>query len=726
MSYRSCRSLAIRVFVLACLLLGGVGLSYERAHAQQPGDTSGGATTTIRAESRLVLVDVVVTDKQGNYVQGLTAKDFRVWEDDQEQKVSSFSSEQSGQGADGQKQHTVLFFDDDSMQAAEQGRARVAAAKFVEAHSRPGEYMAVIDYAGTMRVTQNFTDDSDRLKKAVSASLVSTALPEVASLGTPSFASFDSYSDRNSLLALRSVARSLSSIPGRKSLIWLTAGFPLNPGLEADMTAVVNTCNKANVAVYAVDVRGLTGAVPTSGRLWAAPEDGDAGTELQSASYAQPAGDSDTGKPRLIYVAQVKTGGGGGTKPTGGTGTTGTRPPAVTPTPIAMNPGWNQGRTIVPPLQPSAGINQQVLYAVATGTGGFVIGNNNDLLSALEKIAKDQAQYYVLGYVPPDKGEGACHTLRVKVERTGTQVRARSGYCATKPVDFLAGKPIAQQLEVRAMGSQAGDIPGYIAMPFFYTSPETARVNLAMEIPGKSIQFEKVKGKYHSVVNVLGLALKADGTVAARFSDTVELNLDKSDLDDFSGRPYHYENQFYIAGGQYTLKLAISSGEKFGKFEMPLVVDHYDPKDFSISALAISKQFYKVADMSTALDAELLQDRTPLVTQGLQMVPSGTSRFKSSDRVAIYLEVYEPLIAGAAPPKVGLKMRIVDGQTGKTQLEAGIPDTSSSMIPGNPMIPMGVPLPVNRLQPGNYVVELLATDSAGHASATRKAVFSIE
>jgi hypothetical protein len=114
------------------------------------------------------------------------------------------------------------------------------------------------------------------------------------------------------------------------------------------------------------------------------------------------------------------------------------------------------------------------------------------------------------------------------------------------------------------------------------------------------------------------------------------------------------------------------------------------------------------------------------VTQGLQLVPSGTSRFKSSDRVAIYLEVYEPLLSGATPPKVGLKMRIVDGQTGKTQLEASIPDTSSSMIPGNPVIPMGVPLPVNRLQPGNYVVELLATDSAGHSSATRKAVFSIE
>ncbi len=494
------------------------------------------------------------------------------------------------------------------------------------------------------------------------------------------------------------------------------------------MTALINTCNKANVAVYAVDVRGLAGAVRTSGRLWGAPEDVE--PEWQPVSYTEFGDASDAGKARLIYVAQAKPGGGGtaggGTKPTGGTGTTGTRPTTYVPTPIAMNPGWNQSRTIVPPLQPSAGINQQVLYAVSVGTGGFVIGNNNDLLAALERIAKDQSQYYVLGYVPPDKGEGACHTLRVKVDRPGVQVRARSGYCATKPVDFLAGKPIAQQLEGRAMGNQAGEISGSVATPFFYTSPETARVNLALDIPGKSIEFEKVKGKYHAVVNVLGMAVKADGTVAARFSDTAELNLDKGDLENFASRPYHYENEFYIAGGQYTLKLAVSSGEKFGKFEMPLVVDHYDPKDFSMSALAISKQFYKVSDMSSALDAQLLQDRTPLVTQGLQIVPSASNRFKNSDRVAIYLEVYEPVIAEAAQPKVGLKMRIVDEKTGKSALEANIPDTSSSIIPGNPVIPMGVPLPLAGLQPGNYEVELLATDSAGHTTATRKAVFSIE
>ena len=47
----------------------------------------------IRSESRLVLVDTVVTDKKGNYVHDLTQKDFKVYEDNKEQPITTFSFE---------------------------------------------------------------------------------------------------------------------------------------------------------------------------------------------------------------------------------------------------------------------------------------------------------------------------------------------------------------------------------------------------------------------------------------------------------------------------------------------------------------------------------------------------------------------------------------------------------------------------------------------------------
>lgn len=695
--------------------------------AQQPAEQPASATTTIKAETRLVLVDVIVTDKKGGYIQDLTQKDFKVFEDDQEQKIKTFSAEQGTAPSESAKRNMVLFFDDDSMKAADQGRARAAAAKFLDTNAGPGHYFAVIDYAGTMRVTQNFTDDTARLKQVVGQAKLSADSSMNASLGSSVFASYDAYTNRNVLLALRSVARSMNSMPGRKILVWLTTGVPLNSDTQAEMTALISECNRANVAIYPLDVRGLTGTV-LSGEKKPLLDEGN--SELR---YAQFNPDQADGTPRLVYVLQ-KGGGGGkgggvGVGSTGGrTGSTGTtggysHPPLVSP---ITNPMYQPRTTILPPMQPSLSVTQQVMYAVAAGTGGFVIANSNDLLAGLEKIGKELTEYYVIGYTPPTPEDGECHSLKVKVDRSGTIVRERTGYCAVRSTDYLADKPVARQLEAHALGSAAGDISGSAAAPFFYTSPGTARVNLALDLAGSSIKFNKDKGNYHAVLNILGVATKADGTVAARFSDAVDLQLDKKQLDDFASRPYHYENQFYIASGEYKLNVAVSSGDKYGKFEVPLLVDPYDKAQFSMSGLALSKEFHKVSDMSENLDALLLQDRTPLITQGLQLVPSGGSTFKKSERAAVYLEVYEPQVADAAPSKVSLKLNILDEKTGKSQLEAGVPDTGSSVVPGNPVIPMGVPLPLDHLQPGTYIVELTATDAAGRSTAPRKATFTVE
>src|SRR6202789_648675 len=90
------------------------------------------------------------------------------------------------------------------------------------------------------------------------------------------------------------------------------------------------------------------------------------------------------------------------------------------------------------------------MYQLASGTGGFPHLNPNDLTSGLEKIAREQNAYYLLGYAPVDSKEGSCHTLKVKVERSGTTVRARSGFCNSTPSDPLVGKPIEKELETRA------------------------------------------------------------------------------------------------------------------------------------------------------------------------------------------------------------------------------------------------------------------------------------
>jgi hypothetical protein len=204
-----------------------------------------------------------------------------------------------------------------------------------------------------------------------------------------------------------------------------------------------------------------------------------------------------------------------------------------------------------------------------------------------------------------------------------------------------------------------GNVAAVMQAPFFYTSPNTAQVHLAVEIPSAALKFEKVKGKQHAAVNILGIAYKPDASIAARFSDTVNVDFDdKKQIEEFQKQPFRYENQFDVASGDYKLKVVFSSGnDSFGKLESPLSIDPYRGQEFSISGVALSNDIRRA--VGTSLDSELLQDRTPLLVQGVQLAPSASNHFKKTDTAAIYAEVYEPLLKNPNPPEVAYE-RTVD------------------------------------------------------------------
>jgi VWFA-related protein len=766
------------IWIVAVAALAAAGLIGHLAwvstavHAQQPAaPASADPATVIKTETRLVLVDSVVTDKKGNYIRDLTAKDFRVWEDNKEQAIKSFSLESgSADPNHPQKRYLVLFFDNSTMDIADQRRARDAAGKFIQANASPDHLIAVVDFTGTTHIAQNFTSDADRLQKAVASLQTSHVSPnatvEVASLaspplGVPSLRSAEAdFGAHTVMLALTDLAKSLSTVPGRKTLVMLTSSFPLTPELESELTLVIDSCNRANVAVYPIDVRGLVAQVkPADGGTRDARNTRPAA--LRPAAYSS-ADSSRSSAPHLVYVAWQRTGGGGGSGGGGGGGRTGggggggpvggpgrggggstgggggrtgggrtggggtTNGGRTVSNPTLYNPNA-QPRLIVPQF-PDTSSSDALLYALAEGTGGFVIHNSNDLLAGLDKIAKDQDQYYVLGYSPTESPEGSCHTLKVKVDRGGTVVRSRSGYCNVKPADLLAGKPQEKELENRVAGTQPGDMAATVQVPYFYVSPMVARVDLAMEIPTSTIKFEKVKGKQHAEVNFLGIAYARNGSVAGRFSDTVNLDLDgKKEVEEFGKKPMQYENQFELASGVYTLKVAFNSGgQSFGKLEVPLSIDPYDGQHFAVSGLALSNDLRKVSELASGLDAELLADRTPLVARGMQLVPSGANRFTTKDQAAVYVEVYEPLLLTANPPKVALEYIVVDRKDGQKKMDLAVTDTDKSIQPGNPVIPLGLKLPVASLAPGPYRLEIRAVDSVGNATVTRSADFQVE
>jgi hypothetical protein len=170
-----------------------------------------------------------------------------------------------------------------------------------------------------------------------------------------------------------------------------------------------------------------------------------------------------------------------------------------------------------------------------------------------------------------------------------------------------------------------------------------------MDIIPSAIKFQKEKGKFRGECDLAGVAYRADGSVAARVSDAVKLDFDtQQQVDAFLKAPYHYENQFDIAPGEYNFRMAFSSGpdaQGFGKVELPLKIDPWNGQTLSASALALSHEAHPAADLAGGLDGTLLEGLRPLVAKGTEVVPTGTAQFQAGERGFFYLEAYEPLLA---------------------------------------------------------------------------------
>jgi len=134
----ACWNLLAVASLTILFLAAGQAQQPGAAQPQQPAPALSTAPTTFKVETRVVLVDTVVTDKKGNYIRDLAATDFKIWEDGKEQPVTSFSRENTdADPAHAGKHYLVLFFDYSTMEFGDQAKAREAAAKFIDSNAGP-------------------------------------------------------------------------------------------------------------------------------------------------------------------------------------------------------------------------------------------------------------------------------------------------------------------------------------------------------------------------------------------------------------------------------------------------------------------------------------------------------------------------------------------------------------------------------------------------------------
>jgi VWFA-related protein len=412
------------------------------------GQMTPASVPTLRANTRLVVVDVVVQDGKGNPLHGVAKSELVLKEDGAVQTVAGFE-EHSGVGTAVQLAPmpklekgsftnyqpapvsgavNILLLDALNTPMKDQSYVRDQMLKYLKT-PRPGARMAIFALTTRLRMLQGLTTDPEMLRAALDGkkglpkgsplmdNAVSGDQPgqdtamsqlEEQMSANPALAGalanlqqFDAEVQstqtmqraKMTLDALNAVARYLSSMPGRKNLIWFSGSFPVNILPDSDLTDpfatmasveeeyrdTVNLLSRSQVSVYPVDARGLMVAplfnAENSGSKYARNPQ-SMGKDLEKFSQQQ--------------VAEHAT-----------------------------------------------------MEQMANDTGGRAFFNTNGLKEAVEKAVDAGSNYYTLAYTPTNREwKGEYRKIEVSLERAGYKLAYRRGYFADE-TDERAKKGVA-------------------------------------------------------------------------------------------------------------------------------------------------------------------------------------------------------------------------------------------------------------------------------------------
>jgi VWFA-related protein len=539
-----------------------------------PGQQQG---ALIRTEARTVLVDAVVTDKKGAYIRDLAARDFHILQDNKEQIITSFALETPTSTA--QLHSLVLFFDEASMEAADQLPARAAASGFIDAESRPNRRMAVVSYDGALRVRQNFTGSAGRLKEALPVPRPRTARPLISG-------SLDDANSQNFLMTLRGLGESLGVLPGRKVVVVFAGKWRNSSVTQSALREAIEACNRSGVAVYPVDVRPVsgqsdalppgfdplsTGIRPINGGL-----QGDAGDSTSGA-------DSASASQQLLIELADRTGGF-----------------------VVKNSNY-----LLRGLQAIA-IEQDQYYTLTYTPTDAKEGSCHALRVKVDRGgATVRARNAYCMAKPQDLLAGT--SAAKNLERRAAETQSGSIAASMQLPYFYSAPSLARVHATMEIATSAVKFDN-----------RSGKLHAEIDLVGiASAGDGDVRARFSD-------------TLSFDFDNQTQIAAWKA-------KPLHYEKEFRIVPGQYQFTIAFGQPQQgdatFGRLNAPLTIGPWVKGDLGVSGVVLSKEIHPAADTGLLLSNG---DQTPLIADATQVVPSGSARFAKSEPGYFYFEVYDP------------------------------------------------------------------------------------
>jgi len=618
---------------------------------QQVGENKEPGTTqsfTMTVRSNLVVEAVTVKDKQGNFIPGLTAKDFVLTEDGTPQTIrycehqnltatakplpvetsasenitiynrlvnSQIAPESMDNERYKDKRLLALYFDMSALPPPDEMRALSAAEQFVRAQLTTADMVSIMRYnGGSVDILQDFTSDRNRLLSILETMVVGEGQGTADSVDDSSSADtgaafgqddseFNVFNTDRQLSALQTAARMLGNVNEKKELIYFASGMHLN-GIDnqAQMHATADAAIKAGVEIWTVDARGLVAQAPM--------------------------GDATQGSP------------GGQAMYTGASAQTLTT---------------NFQRT------------QDTLYSIASDTGGKAFLDNNDLDRGIVQAQQAISDYYMLGYYTSNSDEnGKFRRIRISLANNQeAKLDYRQGYYAGKVFGKFNDVDRERQLEDALMlEDPITDLTIAMEIDYFQLNRAEYFVPVIVKIPGRELALAKKRGAEYTRIDFIGeIKDLIGGTTVQNVRDNKNIKLSDETAQQLAKRPIEYDTGFTLLPGKYSIKFLARDDEtgRIGTYQSTFVIPNLNKVEerVPISAVVLSSQRVDLKDAIS--DAEKAKERAkesavdPLVQDGKRLIPSVTRVFSAGHQIYVYLQAYKQSAGARATQAAGQK-----------------------------------------------------------------------
>jgi VWFA-related protein len=709
--------LTLQCMIAALLAAASFARAQQIGTNEKPQDKD--ATYTLSVQSQLVTESVVVKDKQGKFISGLTAKDFTVTEDGAPQAIRIFEREslpvdatplpvtpqdeedihiykklgRTTYAAEGKqhsyKDHRLLafYFDMTAMPPDDQLHALQAAEKFVRTQMTDVDLVSVLRYqGGAVDLLLDFTADRTKILSILETMVVGEGQGSAEGVDDSSSADtgaafgqdtseFNIFNTDRQLAALQTTAHMLEQISEKKSLLYFASGLRLNGNdNQAQLHATVDAAIKAGLAFWPIDARGLVAMAP----LGDATQGSSGNSSMYNGGAAQ-----------------------------------------------AMNDRLQQ--------------SQDTLHSLAADTGGKAFFDNNDLTLGITRAQKAISDYYLIGYYTTNTSQnGRFRKIRISVPETlNANLDYRQGYYANKKFGQFNGTEKERQLEdALALGDPITDLTIAMEVNYFQLNRAEYFVPVTVKVPGRELALAKKFGNEHTVIDFVCEIKDETGLTVSNLRDNVDVKLSDSTVADLAKRPIEYSTGFTLLPGHYTIKFLARDDEtgRIGTFQTVFIIPNLTKvmKQLPISSVVLSTQRVdpKQALYNTMKGKELAKNdaANPLVNADGKLIPSVTRVFRADRELEVFLQAYwggpgSPTSVGGTAVSASAKedakivafislyrngTKVMDGQA-----------VQATAIPENRLgtVPINLKIPLKGVEAGEYQCQVTILDPAKDRAA---------